>query len=323
MQSRTPAADMSLILPSLKLSLHSAKSERTVACVLRIVEILVTTPVGCVRTKRDIFYMDTSLFEEQRRVDRLIDVLACTLQVPRDALGVTSSPKGLAFGDLAIQREDGVCISYAHSPTLLNREGIRGTIIDPVRIVVIVEKEAVFSLLWQRYADLKAAFPGLVVVTGRGYPDLITLQFIHRLEKACPEARLFSLVDFDPFGLDIALRYRCGSKLPFDQPLTRCDRLELLGIALPQLDRYCHQNRIDGNRQVLSDPAVRRLRQVIRQGESLKWAALAKAGKDMLACGFTAEIESIYLHSSDSLLAFLEAEIRSKLEVEHPSSVRQ
>ena len=300
----------SFIRGSLRLGLYASRSRITIACLLRIIEILLVTPQNCRRTKRDIYYMDTNLFENQRRVDRLIDVLACTLNVPRDSLGVSSSPKGLAFGDLEISSEETLRLNFSHSPTLISREGVKGDITSTAKIVIVVEKEAVFSLLWQKYAELKAVFSSLIVITGRGYPDLITMQLLHRLMKASTETKFFALVDFDPFGLDIALRYRCGSKLPSDQPTTSCDRLELLGILLPQLDRYCHQNRANGNRQGLSKLGEYRLRSVIRQGELSRWEALISCGNDMLACGFTAEIESIYQHDSDTLLKYCEQEIK-------------
>ncbi|KFY24316.1 hypothetical protein V493_05317 [Pseudogymnoascus sp. VKM F-4281 (FW-2241)] len=81
------------------------------AALLRILELsheaLVT---GIVTTKRDIYYRDLDLFVKQAVVDRYIDDLAFTLSVPRDALNIVATAKGLLSGSLLIHKHDGQTI---------------------------------------------------------------------------------------------------------------------------------------------------------------------------------------------------------------------
>lgn len=46
---------------------------------------------GRVITKRSIYYQDTELFKDQSVVDHLVDDLACTLEIGRNALNIVST----------------------------------------------------------------------------------------------------------------------------------------------------------------------------------------------------------------------------------------
>jgi meiotic recombination protein SPO11 len=73
---------------------------------------------------------------------------------------------------------------------------------------LVVEKDATFQkLLDERFLH---HLPPSIILTAKGYPDLNTRQFLHRLwrELAIP---VLALVDADPFGVEILLTYRFGS----------------------------------------------------------------------------------------------------------------
>ncbi|KFZ04244.1 hypothetical protein V502_10298 [Pseudogymnoascus sp. VKM F-4520 (FW-2644)] len=84
------------------------------AALLRILELsheaLVTGIVTTKRQQRDIYYRDPDLFVKQAVVDRYIDDLAFTLNVPRDALNIVATAKGLLSGSLLIHKHDGQTI---------------------------------------------------------------------------------------------------------------------------------------------------------------------------------------------------------------------
>ena len=71
--------------------------------------------------------------------------------------------------------------------------------------VLIVEKETVFYHLIQN--QFCTYFPNAVLITAKGYPDYLTLNFLKKLLHSNPKLPFFYLGDFDPFGIDILLAY--------------------------------------------------------------------------------------------------------------------
>jgi hypothetical protein len=82
-------------------------------------------------TKRDLFYTDVKLFEDQGQSDAVLDDLSCMLGCTRSSLHVVASEKGVVVGRLSF-REDGDFIDCA-------RMGVGGKAIPPnvdkVRVV--------------------------------------------------------------------------------------------------------------------------------------------------------------------------------------------
>ena len=73
----------------------------------------------------------------------------------------------------------------------------------------MVEKDAVFQRQLEE-GVLTGELPPLVMVTGKGMPDLASRQLVYRLAT---EFQLPVLLppDCDPYGLEIALTYKFGS----------------------------------------------------------------------------------------------------------------
>lgn len=280
------------------------------ACILRIVEILRVS--GSTRgklTKRDIFYMDTSLFGRQTTVDSIIGSLARACSIPRDELGATASPRGLAYGCL---RWGGVPFDETVQLARMPEPGAyrEGELLLP-RTVLIVEKEAVFSSLVRAYKE--HLDPSLLLVTGRGFPDLSTGKFVHWLSTRRKHPPVHILVDFDVYGLDIALCYRQGPRrLPADQPTSCCPQLRLAGLTSQQIDRHCHRFcqpaalAPRSNRRPLTPIELRRIDCLIKRAHDAGWAELAKAADDMKQMGYSTELESIYGQDPLLLVKFIQ-----------------
>ncbi|CAG9979537.1 unnamed protein product [Clonostachys byssicola] len=75
--------------------------------------------------------------------------------------------------------------------------------------------QAVFrSLVSTQFWRTSAAGLGLLV-TGKGYPDLLTWSFLHIIQRSNPNVPILVLVDYDPDGVNILRCYRWGlSRLP-------------------------------------------------------------------------------------------------------------
>jgi DNA topoisomerase VI subunit A len=288
-----------------RLSFNKPCHLRRIAGILRILELMMTKGEGTM-TKRDVYYMDTQLFGNQLSVDSTLNILATSFGVPRDALGIVSAPKGLAFGDLIID-EEGSILDFGHRPVFAKTSGAIIMLHTP-QIVLIVEKEAVFNTLCQLYPTLRQHLPSLLLITGRGYPCMSSLRFVNLLSRNT-NARILALVDYDPYGLNIALQYYCGSKLIADRESTCCPNLEFLGVTLKDLDYFSDQLIPDKSRSRLNTRGSKILKMVMAKADHTGWTSVVQAAEDMEAAGFCTEIESIYQHDSTRLLSYIISKI--------------
>lgn len=286
---------------------------KIIACIMKVLEILMTKDPGTILTKRDLFYQQVGLFKRQSVVDAIINGLARACNVPRRELGVMASPKGLAFGHLQIGG-----FNFNQAPgTIPMLNDMLITHCELPQTLLIVEKEAVFYGLVQIYNRLNLS--KLLLITARGFPDLVTQQFVYWLTQKGGLSLTFILVDYDPYGLDIALSYRRGSNLPADRPTSCCPNLTYLGVSRQQLDYY-RPHSVEGTRQALTSREVKRLKRIGQQAQESDWIEVVQAANDMLAAEFTAEIEEIYHYDLDQLAVFVNNEIgNSKMALMGPN----
>lgn len=247
----------------------SPATTRRLAQLLRVLEeIYRSLCTGFDVTKRDIYYRAPQLFGKQSTVDRLVDKVSRTFTVTRSALGVTATAKGLIAGAGQILLTLGEAIPEsgmllpAHETAPVNRSldqkgsvnlrHDRGVLIPdialidrmetPARWILVVEKDAVFTTLvqggvtesrdtccWLRHGCQIPRSTG-IIITGKGYPDLNTREFLARVMNDNVAMHTYILVDADPYGLDIYEQYR---KALGEKARHRC---HLLGILMPDLE---------------------------------------------------------------------------------------
>ncbi|KAI1404960.1 DNA topoisomerase IV, alpha subunit [Hypoxylon fuscum] len=185
-------------------------------CTLQILHMCHEALVsGHVVTKRNIYYQNPDLFGSQQYVDTLVDDVAFTFGTGRDALNIVAASKGLVAGKVIISLKDDAMLdcSADHNGSLIPQtEGVRHINIGETKWVMVIEKEATFrGLAASRYHEISAGGIG-ILVTGKGYPDLATRQFLHHFHSAFSQIPIYALVDFDPSGIDIMLTYKRGSQ---------------------------------------------------------------------------------------------------------------
>ncbi|KAI0017176.1 Spo11/DNA topoisomerase VI subunit A [Xylariomycetidae sp. FL0641] len=189
-------------------------------------------------TKRDIYYQNPSLFGSQRYVDDLVDDIAFTFGTGRDALNIVATQKGLVAGKVTLTiNEDRVldCSLDLHGTLVPNTEGIRQVSMDDAQWILVIEKEATFrALVALRYFETSAAGSG-VLITGKGYPDLATRQFLHFIHSACPLVTVCVLVDFDPDGIKIMQTYKHGSRGLAHESQVTLPKLSWIGLKSQDL----------------------------------------------------------------------------------------
>ncbi|VVC90321.1 unnamed protein product [Leptidea sinapis] len=114
--------------------------------------------------------------------------VCCLLETPPWELGVVATAKGLVAGPLQILTRDGTVIDCMTSG--------------------VVEKDAVFQKLLDEGAPIRLR--PVIIITGKGYPDVCTRQLLCRL-VADLRLKPLALVDADPHGYEIFLTYKYGS----------------------------------------------------------------------------------------------------------------
>ncbi|CAE7816993.1 TMN4 [Symbiodinium sp. CCMP2592] len=188
--------------------------------------------VGRTATQRELFYRVVSegsgLFSSQQIMDRAMRDAVGALRIGRPHLGVLTTEKGLLAGEISFSHDN--CLSVA-------AQGATGTCIgeslldhrtrfhvgERAQIVLVVEKDTVFQHLLQ--SKLFTALP-LILVTGRGYPDILTRRFLQKLHRVAPRLMQVYLGDFDPDGVAIYLVYRRS-----------CNHLRWLGMHEPDVSK--------------------------------------------------------------------------------------
>ncbi|OBR11595.1 Type IIB DNA topoisomerase [Colletotrichum higginsianum IMI 349063] len=205
------------------------------------------------RKRRSIYYQDEHLFKQQSIVDNLVDDLAYTLGLGREDLGIVATSKGLVAGPILIRTKPQSDLDPIRgTPSELDASSsatvrssriapfwrgwltILGEIsqIDfgPVRWVLVIEKDATFrTLAARRYYDTSTCGSG-ILITGKGYPDLVTKQFLHLIHDVKPELPILALVDYDYDGIAIMRCYSHGSRGHAHERNTVVPSMAWLGI---------------------------------------------------------------------------------------------
>ncbi|RMZ07419.1 hypothetical protein D0860_05119 [Hortaea werneckii] len=204
--------------------------------VLRLIAILALATLTWYT--RDIYYRDVALFGKQAIVDRYVDDLAFTFNVPRSALNVAAAAKGLLVGKINFCRRDGSsvdCGADRDGMLIPDLKHILSVDMKAVEQIIVVEKEASFRSLaglscWERILNTT------VLITGKGYPDIATRAMLRFLSTPSPyngfsSPLVFGLADYDPDGIAILDVYKHGSAaMRHENPGLKVEKLGRLGL---------------------------------------------------------------------------------------------
>ncbi|KAJ7527329.1 hypothetical protein O6H91_16G048600 [Diphasiastrum complanatum] len=189
-------------------------------------------------TKRDLFYTDVKLFQEQGQSDSVLDDVSCMLGCTRSSLNVVASEKGVVVGRLVFV-EDGDRIDCT-------KMGVGGKAIPPnIDKVKDMESDALFILLVEKDAAFMRLaedrfynrFP-CVIITAKGQPDVATRLFLKKM-KTDLKLPVLGLVDSDPYGLKILSVYMSGSKnMSYDSSNLTTPDIKWLGVRPSDLNKY-------------------------------------------------------------------------------------
>ncbi|KAK7911223.1 hypothetical protein PG985_013704 [Apiospora marii] len=155
---------------------------------------------------RSIYYHNPELFESQRYVNELVDDIAFMFGVGRNELNIVAASKGLIAGQPFGPEHGDQAVVVPPAETVVDLD------LRQIEWILVIEKEATFrSLVSLRYHEISVAGRG-ILMTAKGYPDLASRQFIHRIHSKFPQIPIYALMDFDPDGVSILRTYKHGSQ---------------------------------------------------------------------------------------------------------------
>jgi len=218
---------------------HTLTSVADITRLMRVLEVvneLLNEDIHA--TKREVFYTDVNLFQEQKNSDKSIEDVSTMLYTTRNSTHIVAAPKGTCVGRLRIRdRSDIIDLEglgsggWTISPMLDNIDIIE----SDAEFILVIEKDAAMMRLaearfWRKYP--------CILLTAQGVGNVAVRMFLKRLSKEL-NLPVFSLVDSDPYGHYIHSVYLRGSKrLSYESPFLATPDIRLLGVLTRDLDKY-------------------------------------------------------------------------------------
>ena len=224
---------------------HTLTSVADITRLMRVLEVvndLLKEDIHA--TKREVFYTDVNLFQEQKNSDKSIEDVASMLYTTRNSTHIVASPKGTCVGRLRIRDKNDIIDleglgsgGWTVSPMLDSIEIIE----SDAEFILVIEKDAAMMRLaearfWRKYP--------CILITAQGVGNVAVRMFLKRLSKEL-NLPVFSLVDSDPYGHYIHSVYLRGSKrLSYESPFLATPNINLLGVLTRDLDKYKIPNEV-------------------------------------------------------------------------------
>ena len=218
------------------LSLTSVIDTTRLMRVLELVYELLSKDIHA--TKREIFYGDVNLFQDQKNSDASIEDVSTILKTTRNSTHIVASAKGTAIGRLRIKDKNDIIDleglgsgGWTISPMLDNIEILE----SDAEFILVLEKDAAMIRIsearwWRKYP--------CIILTGKGAADMATRMFLKRINKVL-NLPTFALMDSDPYGHYIYSVYLRGSKrLSYESPFLATPNMRLLGVLSKDLAEY-------------------------------------------------------------------------------------
>ncbi|VBB33495.1 unnamed protein product [Acanthocheilonema viteae] len=209
----------------------TTKNRRWIAQMIRTVSMIHQLRVLKIyKTKRDLFYEQKNLFGEQRNLNNSINRICHWLGMDPTSGYLLSSGRGLVIGQLKICGSNGI-VDCSLKATVIDDFSCTN-LFTTAQCILVVEKDATFQkLIGEGFLRL---FPNVLLVTGRGYPDIATRIMLKKLSNL----PLFGLLDCDPHGIEIAMTYKYGScSKKFGMENRKLSHFEWIGLSRCKLPK--------------------------------------------------------------------------------------
>jgi meiotic recombination protein SPO11 len=189
-------------------------------------------------TKREVFYGNVNLFQDQKNSDSIIEDVSTMMKTTRNSTGIVAKARGSAVGRLRLRDGNEIIDldaqgsgSWSITPMVDRVEVLE----SDAEFILVLEKDAAMMRIieekwWQKYP--------CVALTAEGVGNVATRMFLKKINK---ELKLptYCLVDCDPYGHYIYSVYIRGSKkLSYESPFLATPDMHLLGVLSHDLDEY-------------------------------------------------------------------------------------
>ena len=264
-------------------------------------------------TQREMYYCASAkeplLFSKVAHVLDSIKNIASLLRVNRGTLNITCSSKGLVAGLVSLRNDatqtfvdcsklEGSGFSIPGDLKAIESVSIDASTCD---FILVLEKEAVFNKLlqekiWERYP--------CAIVTAKGFPDLPTRAFLHRLASSGVRetCTIFVLVDWNPAGLWIYSTYVTGGASNVNES-TRCaiPNAVFLGVS--------HEDILAAGKVLTAKHTkkeARDIENILRKKRGPLYSIFKTELEQMHALGRKCEIEGLYASNDSDEYVFSE-----------------
>lgn len=145
-------------------------------------------------------------------LDEVLNDLCCLVGCSKIHLRILTQPKGTLYGELSFELMTGEtvdCFSSQQGVIIPARAQITGVKSD-AKFILVLEKDSVLQKMiclekkWNFVKRYK-----VILLTGRGYPDISTRAFLNFLWSRL-KIPILALTDADPHGIDIVCTYKFG-----------------------------------------------------------------------------------------------------------------
>ncbi|CAG9536028.1 unnamed protein product [Cercopithifilaria johnstoni] len=252
------------------------------------------------KTKRDLFYEQKNLFGEQRNLNSSINRICYWLGMDPTSGYLLSSGHGLVIGQLKICGSTGI-VDCSLKAAIIDDFSC-ASLFTTAQCILVVEKDATFQkLIGEGFLRL---FPNVLLVTGRGYPDIATRIMLKKLSNL----PLFGLLDCDPHGIEIAMTYKYGNcSKKFDVENRKLSHFEWIGLSRCKLPKFV----ISAVQFLpLQNRELAKLEKLTQRTATLGNEALLEELVRMRQCGNKLELEAVSGIAPGSMCQYL---LRTKL----------
>lgn len=222
-----------------KVFIRNPNCQKYLATLAVLVYILELCKDNITMEIRGIFYRSRDLFMSVESVSAIIDDICCMIGCTRSSLHVTACEKGVVIGNISFKEGEiayngndsgkkGISIpSMTHSVSIIKD--------TDALCMLIVEKHTVFSRLAE---DEFHKNYRCIMITARGMPDVASKNFVNKARNKL-QLPVYSLNDFNPYGMKITSVFRFGSKnMAYDSKNLTTPNIKLLGILHKHLEKY-------------------------------------------------------------------------------------
>ncbi|CAD5214823.1 unnamed protein product [Bursaphelenchus xylophilus] len=233
-------------------------------------------------TKRDLYYEYKKVYKnKQRNLDSAVSKICRFFHRPRQCLNVS-----------------GVEVNCEAYPVAIGAELMKFTGFNmDADTILVVEKDTVF----QRLIDdgIFTMLPKVLLVTGRGFPDICTRSFLRWLLNQNPK-KIFCLVDCDPYGLQIYCTYRYGgAKSEIESNGVKLYEIRMMGLKMSDAVKM---NLDPIHRLTLTVADMKRLKKLKQLATTNDDSGLEKQVEAMIGAGYKVELEAMSSIKPDYIL---------------------